>query len=86
MNDPSEIFIIANSLAENLAEAELADNMGEMFVENPSEKAHKVRLMSEENMNWTNPAVQEYRRARRSIYGALYQCLEGYKGWKLTKQ
>jgi hypothetical protein len=79
----SEIYKVAKELAADLAEEELAANMGEMFIENSGEKAKKIRLLSENDADIFNPAVHEFRRAERTIYGAVYSLLEGFGDYKL---
>jgi len=80
------VYNTAKSLAADLAERELQCNIADMYIEHSAEKARMVRKQVEENYNGSNSgAAQEYKSAERSIYGAVYQLLEGYKGYKLIK-
>lgn len=80
----SEIYKIASSLAADLAEGELQANMCEMFIENSRQKAKDIRELAEKEPNNPHFAVCEFHRIQRSVYAAIYQLLEGYKGYKLV--
>jgi len=81
-----DTFKEAQALASELAEDELQANMAEMFIEHSREKAKAVRALVEANKDTlATPTAQEYRSIHRSVYGAIYSLLEGYKGYKLVK-
>jgi len=80
-----EIYKLAKSLSEDLAEDYIATNMQEMMIEDYKIRAKNIRKCSEEDTNPGDSAVQDYLRYQRCIYDAVYSLLEGYKGYKITK-
>lgn len=80
-------FDISQFLAADLAEDELRNNISEMMITNSSEKSKTIRDLVDSNQDSIdNSAAQEYRTARRSIYGAIWNLIDGYKGYKLVKE
>lgn len=83
-----DIFKVACALAADLAEDELAENIGQLMIERGREKAQAIRAKVDANQDGAGPeftACQEYRTIRWSVYGACYSLLEGYKGYRLVK-
>ncbi len=81
----SDTYQTAMSLAADLAEDNLAANISEMFIEHGKARAAEFRAASEAGLHHDVPAVREYENTKRAIYGAVYDLLNGYKGWKLVK-
>lgn len=81
-----DTFAIAQALAADLAEDELCANIGEMMIQGGREKAQRVRAAVEANTGPYSSITQEYMTIRRSVYGALWAVLRGYKGYRLVKE
>lgn len=84
--NPSEESIIANAIAADLAEYQLAADIAGAMVRNPDEKARAIRQLSESNADQANGNVQEYRAAKRIITNAASALLRGCGGYKLVEQ
>jgi len=80
-----DTYELATSLANDLAEDYFAGNIADMMIEGGRDKAKDIRELSESNTDQLNKHVQEYRREQRVIYSALYDLIEGYKGYKIVK-
>lgn len=81
----NETYKLANFLANNLTEDYMAANISDMMITGGEAKAKAVRELSEANTDQMDGRVQEYRRDRRAIYGAIYSLIDGYKGFKIVK-
>jgi len=78
-------YKLAKSLSEDLAENYVATNLQEMMIEDYKIIARNIRKCSEEDINSGHSTVQDYRKYQRCIYDAVYSLLEGYKGYKITR-
>lgn len=84
----SDIYHTAKALAADLAEDHLAAEIGEMMIEGARTKAAAIRARSEAQKGWLGgiqTPEDRYHNVAYDIYGAVYQLLEGYKGWRLVR-
>ena len=81
----NQTYEIATKLANDLAEEYVGINIADMMIEDSKAKAKRIRALSEENVNTLHPAIQEYRESQRAIYGAIYNLIEGYHGYKICE-
>lgn len=73
-------------MASDLAEEEICANIAGMMILDATKKAKAIRELAELDRNSNNPACREYQNAQRSIYGAIWNLIDWYKGYKLVKE
>lgn len=88
---PTDTYTTAQALASDLAEDELVHDMTEAMIEytRAAPRAKAIRARSEAQKASSGPVGQthedRYAFTQRTIYGAVYALLEGYKGWRLVR-